>query len=65
MTYQEDVDCQEEKCKVSSVISSDRYSKVTPKELARKWNIGLDTAKDTLAATTQFGVRTAIHPMMR
>ena len=31
----------------------------------RNWNIGLQTAKDTLAATTQHGVRTAVQPMSR
>ena len=39
--------------------------KVSPEELARKWNIGLQTAKDTLKVTTQIGIRTAVHPMTR
>ena len=34
-----------------------------PKKLARKWSIGLQAAKDTLAATTQYGIRTAVHPL--
>ena len=50
---------------VDSVITKDRHSKVTPEELARKWNIGIQTAKDTLQVTEQTGVRTAIHPMTR
>ena len=40
----------------------DRHSKVGPEELARKWNIGLQTAKDTLEATTQHGVRNSSAP---
>jgi len=55
-TYRKDVD---------SVITNERHSKVSPEELARKWNIGLQTAKDTLAVTKQDGVRTAVHPMTR
>jgi hypothetical protein len=43
----------------------DRHSKVGPEELSRKWNIGLQMAKDTLDVTTQHGVRTAVHPMSR
>jgi hypothetical protein len=49
----------------SSIITNDRHSKVTPEELSRKWNIGLQTAKDTLQATTQYGVQTPIHPMTK
>ena len=62
-TYRDDID--EVRRKISSVNSNDRHSKVGPEELARKWNIGLQTAKETLAASTQYGVRTAIHPMTR
>ncbi len=40
------------KCrKVAGVITSDRHSSVTPEELSRKWNIGIQTAKDTLGVT--------------
>ena len=64
-TYREDVDQREDERKASGVITSERHSKVTPEELARKWNVGLQTAKDTLRVTTQKGIRTAIHPMTR
>ena len=48
-TYCKDIDEMHGNCdKASSVITNDRHSKVTPEELSRKWNIGLDTAKDTL-----------------
>ena len=36
---------------------------MSPEELARKWNVGIQTAKDTLKVTTQQGIWTAIHPM--
>ena len=42
-----------------------RHSNIGPEELSRKWNIGLQTAKDMLAATTQHGVRSSVHPMSR
>jgi hypothetical protein len=51
------------KRKESGVLTTDRHSKVGPEELSRKWNIGLQMAKDTLDATTKHGVRTAVHPM--
>jgi Reverse transcriptase (RNA-dependent DNA polymerase) len=64
-TYREDIDQREDERKASGVITSERHSRVTPEEVARKWNIGLQTAKDTLRVTTQKGIRTAIHPMTR
>ena len=59
-TYRKDMDAL-----VNSILTTDRHSKVTPEELARKWNIGIDTAKRTLEVTTQKGVRTAVQPMSR
>jgi hypothetical protein len=41
-----------------STVTSQRKSTTTPEELSRKWGIGLETAKKTLNATTQRGVRT-------
>ena len=64
-TYRKDIDDQIEARKASGVITNDRHSKVGPEELSQKWNIGLQTAKDTFEVTTQHGVRTAIHPMTR
>ena len=64
-TYRADIDEANEKRKESGVLTTDRHSKVGPEELSRKWNIGLQTAKDTLEVTTQHGVRTAVHPMSR
>ena len=50
--YHKDIDELAEQKKSASVITNDRHSKVTPEELARKWNVGLQTAKDTLQVTT-------------
>jgi hypothetical protein len=58
-TYCDDIDARN----MDGVISNDRHSKATLEELARKWNIGLQTAKDTIHVTMQRGIRTAIHPM--
>ena len=63
--YREDLDTWEEQWRVSSVISNDRHSAVTPEEVAQKWNIGLETAKKTLKVMTQFGIQTAVHLMTR
>jgi hypothetical protein len=41
---------------VGQVASQLRHSKVSPENIARKWNIGLDHAKDTLRVTTQKGI---------
>ena len=46
-----------------AAVGTDRHSKVGPEELSRKWGVGLQTAKDTMKATTQAGIRTAVHPM--
>ena len=45
--------------------SNTRHSKVTPQDLSRTLCIGLDTATKTLRATTQKGIRTALHPITR
>ena len=37
---------------------------ISPETLARRWNIGLDTAKRTIRANTQRGVRTVAHPSL-
>jgi hypothetical protein len=61
--YCNDINQRNDEQKVSSIISNDRHSKATPEELARKWNIGIQTAKDTVQVTTQCGIQTAIYPM--
>ena len=42
-----------------------RTHMVTPMELSKRWNIGLDIAKDTISVTTQRGVRQMLHPFHR
>jgi len=46
-TYHDDVDQWENEQKVSSIVTNDRHSKFTAEKLAQKWNIGIQTAKDT------------------
>ena len=43
--------------KASSVLPLSKKGKVSPEELAVRWQIGLDTAKKTLDATTQLAIR--------
>jgi hypothetical protein len=50
---------------VSAVLTNERHAGITPENLARKWNIGLETAKKTLQVTTQRGICTALHPLQR
>jgi len=50
---------------IGAAYSATRHSIVTPELLSRQWSIGLDTARQTLRATTQNGIRTAIHPITR
>ena len=50
---------------VGAQTSVDRRSRITPKQLARQWCIGLQMAAKTLMSTTQKGVRNAIHPIYR
>ena len=49
----------------NTFISGDRKSDITPESLAERWLIGLDTAKQTLAKTTQRLVRSALLPLSR
>jgi hypothetical protein len=53
------------KLRASSIITNDRHSIATPEDLACLWNIGIQTAKDTVRVTMQKGIRTAMHPMTR
>ena len=39
-------------------------AQVTPYDLAKRWNIGLETAKRTLLKTTQRGLRTSPNPLL-
>ena len=50
---------------IAATVTGERHSSVTPENIARMWNIGIETAKRTLHVTTQRGVRTAVHPLHR
>ena len=46
-----------------AAITHEKHHKLTPKSLAQKWNIVLNTAKKTIKVTTQLGVRLALVPL--
>lgn len=48
-----------------SVLNTKRHTAILPEELCKKWKVGMETAKNTLAVTTQMGVRSALHPLRR
>ncbi len=50
---------------ISATFTRERHSSVMFLNLSRKWNIGLEMAKQTLQVTTQRGVRTAVHLLHR
>jgi hypothetical protein len=50
---------------ISYLGAKNRHAQITVEEVARKFRCGLETAKQTLKATTQYGVRQAIHPLRR
>jgi hypothetical protein len=50
---------------VNKLQTSRRKSRTAKEDLARIWNIGLDTADSTIKATTQLVVRRALHPIQR
>jgi hypothetical protein len=49
----------------SAIVSDRRHSVVSAEEFAKKWRIGIKTAKLTLKATTQFGLCHALYPIHR
>ena len=59
------LDSVQQRRRESGVETKGRKPQVTPEELSRKWNIGLETAKNTLRVTTQKGIRQSIHPVTR
>ena len=64
-TFRDDIDGWEDERRVQRIITNEKHLKVGPEKLSRKWNIGLQTVKVFLAATTQHVVRTAVQPMSR
>ena len=49
---------------VSGVNTKKGKVEVTPYDLAKRWNIGLETAKKTLLRTTQRALRTSPNPLL-
>jgi hypothetical protein len=50
---------------ISYLIAKNRHSHITAEEVAKRFRCGLETARRTLKATTQNGIRHAIHPLTR
>jgi hypothetical protein len=50
---------------ISFVGAKDRHSQVNAETVAKRFRCGIETAQKTLKATTQRGVRQAIHPLHR
>jgi hypothetical protein len=50
---------------VASVDIWMRHTAVSAEEISRKFGVGLETARKTLKATTQCGIRHAVHPLSR
>jgi transposase len=47
---------------ILALSTSEKRSVLTPEILSRRWGVGLDTAKRTLQATTQSGIRNVLAP---
>ena len=50
---------------VSFIGSKDRHSQVNAETVAKRFRCGIETAQKTLKATTQRGIRQAMHPLNR
>ena len=50
--------------RIVALKTSARGHMIGPETLAKNWSIGLPTAKRTIEATTQSGVRTILHPTL-
>jgi hypothetical protein len=47
---------------ISAMRTAESRSTISPQMLSSRWGIGLDTAKRTLAVTTQSGIRNVLAP---
>ena len=50
---------------IQAANTKSRHFKVTPDILAQRFGCGIETARKTLQATSQYGVRQATHPLTR
>ena len=48
--------------KVAAIDTRARHTALSVEEVSRKFGVGIETARNTLKATTQFGIRHAMHP---
>ena len=48
---------------ISEVASNTRHSGHTPREVSRKFDIGIERAKETIKVTMQKGIHHAVHPL--
>ena len=48
-----------------SMVTEERHHTLTPEALAQMWQCGLKTARAAIKATTQLGIRSALHPLSR
>jgi hypothetical protein len=51
--------------KLAAVDTRARHQALTVEEVSQKFGIGLETARQTLKATTQYEIRHAVHPLSR
>ena len=50
---------------IAAVDTRARHTALSVEEVSRKFGVGLETARNTLKATTQYGIRHAVHPLSR
>jgi hypothetical protein len=50
---------------VAAVDIQARHTAISAEEISRKFGVGLEIARQTLKATTQYGSRHAVHPLSR
>lgn len=61
----ETVDMEEDGNPTIKAVSRDRHSKVTPERVMDIFSVGIERARHILGTTTQAGVRTSLHPLIR
>jgi hypothetical protein len=50
---------------IKTFQSKGRHSSVSPEDLSKRWQIGLEQSKETLKRTTQRVIRSAVMPLAR
>ncbi|KAI2511685.1 hypothetical protein MHU86_2751 [Fragilaria crotonensis] len=58
-------DASSEEIGIAAIRTGDVTSDVTPENVARRWMVGLETAKNSLKVTTQQGIRSIPNPATR